>query len=154
MAMQLPREHLGRICELLRVRTEERIDDMNSLQRKTLLISLVVGTAMAGAACQQRTPSTTSQNMNRPAETASTAPSTMGKAANAVDDAAITAKVKTAIMAEPGLKSMDINVDTKDAVVTLTGTVPSAPLKDRAKEIATNVSGVKSVQDNLVAQSG
>ena len=74
--------------------------------------------------------------------------------ANAVDDAAITAKVKTAIMAEPGLKAMDINVDTKDAVVTLTGTVPSAPLKDKAKEIASNVSGVKSVQDNLVTQSG
>ena len=110
---------------------------MNSLQRRTLLVSLVIGTAMAGTACNQRSPSTTS--------------STMG---GAVDDAAITAKVKTAIMAEPGLKSMDINVDTKDAVVTLTGTVPSAPLKDRAKEIATNVSGVKSVQDNLVARSG
>ena len=49
--------------------------------------------------------------------------------ANAVDDAAITAKVKTAIMAEPGLKATEINVDTKDAVVTLTGTVPSAPLQ-------------------------
>jgi len=61
----------------------------------------------------------------------------MGQVGGAVDDAAITAKVKTAIMAEPGLKSMEINVDTKDAVVTLTGTVPSAPLKDRAKEIAT-----------------
>jgi hyperosmotically inducible protein len=67
----------------------------------------------------------------------------------AVDDASITAKVKSAIMAEPGLKSTDITVDTKDAVVTLTGTVPSAPLKDRAKEIASNVAGVKSVQDNL-----
>ena len=73
---------------------------------------------------------------------------------NAVDDAAITAKVKTAIMEEPGLKATDINVDTKDAVVTLTGTVPSAPLKDKAKEIASNVSGVKSVQDNLVTKSG
>jgi|SRR6185369_14681 len=137
---------------------------MNSLQRKTILIALVAGTAMAGVACQQRSPSTTSQNMNRPSETAtapSTAPSSTASStapsssmANAVDDAAITAKVKTAIMAEPGLKATEINVDTKDAVVTLTGTVPSAPLKDRAKEIATNVSGVRSVQDNLVARSG
>ena len=124
---------------------------MNSLQRKTALIALVIGTALAGAACEQRSPSTVGQRTDRPAETAN---STMNKAATAVDDAAITAKVKTAIMAEPGLKAMDINVDTKDAVVTLTGTVPSAPLKDRAKEIATNVSGVKSVQDNLVTQSG
>lgn len=124
---------------------------MNSLQRKTALISLVIGTALASAACEQRSPSTVGQRMDRPAETAN---STMNKAATAVDDAAITAKVKTAIMAEPGLKAMEINVDTKDAVVTLTGTVPSAPLKDRAREIATNVSGVKSVQDNLVTQSG
>jgi len=137
---------------------------MNSLQRNTILISVVIGAAMAGTACQQRSPSTTSQNMNRPADTAmtpssappSTASSTAPSSpmANAVDDAAITAKVKTAILAEPGLKATEINVDTKDAVVTLTGAVPSAPLKDRAKEIATNVSGVKSVQDNLVAQSG
>lgn len=132
---------------------------MNSLQRNTILISLVIGTAMAGAACQQRSPSTTSQT--RPPETATTTPPAstaanrpMTQPANAVDDAAITAKVKTAIMAEPGLKATEINVDTKDAVVTLTGTVPSMPLKDKAKEIASSVSGVKSVQDNLVTQSG
>ena len=124
---------------------------MNSLQRKTALISLVIGTALASAACEQRSPSTVGQRMDRPPETANSA---MNKPATAVDDAAITAKVKTAIMAEPGLKATEINVDTKDAVVTLTGTVPTAPLKDRAKEIASSVSGVRSVQDNLVTQSG
>jgi osmotically-inducible protein OsmY len=41
----------------------------------------------------------------------------------------ITAKVKTAIMAEPGLKATEINVDTKDAVVTLTG--PFLPRRSR-----------------------
>ena len=148
--------HFDRTRKVARMRFEERISIMNSLQRKAFLISLVVGTAMAGAACEQRSPSTVSQKMSPPSTSSPTtaANSSMNQTANAVDDAAITAKVKTAIMAEPGLKSTDINVDTKDAVVTLTGTVPSAPLKDRAKEIATNVSGVKSVQDNLVAQSG
>jgi len=137
------------------MRFEERISDMNSLQRKTALIALVIGTAMAGAACEQRSPSTVSQKMDRPPETATTAAKdAMSKTANAVDDAAITAKVKTAIMAEPGLKSMQIDVDTKDAVVTLSGTVASAPLKDRAKEIASSVSGVRSVEDKLVTQSG
>jgi hyperosmotically inducible periplasmic protein len=144
---------------------------MNSLHRKTVLISLVIGTALAGAACNQRTPSTTgsndrtsppsttSQSTSPPqtamAPTTTPAPTTSNRMAGAVDDASITAQVKSAIMAEPGLKSTDINVDTKDAVVTLTGTVPSAPLKDRAKEIASTVAGVKSVQDNLTtAQSG
>ena len=144
---------------------------MNSLHTKTVLISLVIGTALAGAACNQRAPSTTgsndttsppsttSQSTSPPqtamAPTTAPAPTTSNRMTGAVDDASITAQVKSAIMAEPGLKSTDINVDTKDAVVTLTGTVPSAPLKDRAKEIASTVAGVKSVQDNLTtAQSG
>ena len=142
---------------------------MNALHRKTVLISIVIGTALAGAACNQRSPSTTSGNMSNPPSTtsqstsppqtamapATPAPSTSNQMANAVDDAAITAQVKSAIMAEPGLKSTNINVDTKDGTVTLTGTVASAPLKDRAKEVASSVTGVKSVQDNLTTtQSG
>jgi len=71
-----------------------------------------------------------------------------------VDDTAITTKVKTAILAEPGLRALQINVDTKDAVVTLTGTVDSPPLKERAKEVASNVAGVRSVVDNLTTKSG
>jgi hyperosmotically inducible protein len=68
---------------------------------------------------------------------------------NAASDAAITAKVKAAILAEPGLKSLAINVDTKDATVTLSGTVASDNLRDRAKQIAMSTDGVKNVVDNL-----
>jgi len=70
------------------------------------------------------------------------------------EDTAITTKVKAAILAEPGLHSMDIGVDTKNAVVTLSGTVDSPPLKERAKQVASNVTGVRSVVDNLTAKSG
>lgn len=143
---------------------------MNSLQRKTVLISLVIGTALAGAACNQRSPSTASttgstnppstasQTTTPPSQTAmapstSSSPTTSNKMAGAVDDASITAQVKSAITAEPGLKATSINVDTKDAVVTLSGSVPSAQLKDRAKEIASNVAGVKSVENNLTTSS-
>jgi len=71
-----------------------------------------------------------------------------------VDDAALTTKVKTAVLAEPGLKSLQINVDTKDAVVTLSGTVDNAELKSRAVQIAQGVQGVKSVNDNLSLKTG
>jgi len=70
-----------------------------------------------------------------------------------VDDAAITTKVKAAVLAEPGLKSMDINVDTKDGVVTLAGTVGSQDLKQRATQVAQQVQGVKQVSDQLVVKS-
>jgi osmotically-inducible protein OsmY len=71
------------------------------------------------------------------------------KVAMAADDSAITAKVKAAILAEPGLKSLQINVDTKDATVTLTGSVDSDMLRDRAKQIALSTEGVRDVVDNL-----
>jgi hyperosmotically inducible protein len=65
------------------------------------------------------------------------------------DDTAITAKVKASILAEPGLKSTQINVDTKNATVTLSGTVDSDIMRDRAKQIAMATDGVKNVVDNL-----
>jgi osmotically-inducible protein OsmY len=71
------------------------------------------------------------------------------KIAVKADDAAITAKVKAAILAEPGLKSLQINVDTRDATVTLSGNVASDTLRDRAKQIAMATDGVRSVVDNL-----
>ena len=71
------------------------------------------------------------------------------QAAGAPDDAALTAKVKAAMLAEPGLKSVQIGVDTKDATVTLTGNVESDMLRDRAKQIAMSTEGVKNVVDNL-----
>jgi hyperosmotically inducible protein len=71
-----------------------------------------------------------------------------------VDDAALTTKVKTAVLAEPGLKSTQINVDTKDAVVTLSGTVDNPEMKSRAVQIAQGVQGVKSVNDNLSVKTG
>ena len=73
--------------------------------------------------------------------------------AMAADDAAITAKVKTALLAEPGLKSFDINVDTKDAMVTLSGNVGTNDLRDRAKQIASSTAGVKGVIDNLMLKT-
>ena len=71
----------------------------------------------------------------------------------AVDDSALTAKVKAALLAEPGLRSAQISVDTKNAAVTLSGSVDSATSKDRAKEIASSVAGVTTVVDQLSVKS-
>ena len=91
-------------------------------------------------------------------KSASSAPSSSNSAADKIgstaDDATITAKVKAAILAEPGLKSLSINVDTKDATVTLSGNVASDQLRDRAKQIAMSTDGVKNVVDNLTVKAG
>ena len=73
--------------------------------------------------------------------------------ASAADDMATTARVKAAVFAEPGLKSLDINVETRNATVTLSGSVDSSDLRERAKQIAAWTSGVRGVVDNLVLKT-
>ena len=75
------------------------------------------------------------------------------KAGEVFDDAAITAKVKAAILAEEGLKVLQINVDTMKGVVTLSGSVDTQQNSDKAKEIAGAVAGVKEVENKLVVKS-
>jgi osmotically-inducible protein OsmY len=75
------------------------------------------------------------------------------KVGNNMSDAAITAKVKTAIIAEPGLKALQIDVDTVNGVVTLKGTVDSPELMENARQVALTVEGVKSVNNQLTVKA-
>ena len=77
----------------------------------------------------------------------------MKKAGDVVDDGMITTKVKTALLADPDVKGLRIDVDTKDGVVTLKGTADKAASLDRAVQIATNTTGVKSVDNQLIVKA-
>ena len=83
-------------------------------------------------------------------ETASTA---VDKAASAVEkvggDALVTAKVKSALIADPDVKALKIDVDTRDGAVTLSGSADSAAHSDKATSVARGVEGVKSVDNRL-----
>jgi hyperosmotically inducible periplasmic protein len=74
------------------------------------------------------------------------------KASVTIDDAEITTKVKAGIFAEPGLKTLQIGVDTIKGVVTLSGSVDSSKSSDRAKALAGAVAGVKEVKNLLVTK--
>lgn len=74
------------------------------------------------------------------------------KVGDTFDDTAITTKVKAAILAEPGLKVMQINVDTIQGVTTLSGSVDSQKIIDKAKEVAGSVAGVKEVKSQLAVK--
>lgn len=69
-----------------------------------------------------------------------------------VDSTAITTKVKTAILNEPSLKSLQISVETFKDAVQLSGFVDSSTSRAKAGEIARNVEGVKSVKNDLVVK--
>ncbi len=75
--------------------------------------------------------------------------STVTQAGHYMDDSAITAKVKSALMDNDGVKSTDISVKTEKGVVTLKGFVPSQGLALQAVKTARGVEGVKSVSDEL-----
>ena len=68
-------------------------------------------------------------------------------------DATITAKVKSKFVADDQLKAHEINVDTKNGVVTLRGSVQDANAKDRATTVAREVEGVTSVNNELVVRA-
>ncbi len=64
-------------------------------------------------------------------------------------DAALTTKIKTALLTEKNLKSLDIGVETTNGVVTLSGTVPSSAQIDQAVDLTKHVKGVKDVHNDL-----
>ncbi len=69
------------------------------------------------------------------------------------DDAAITTKVKDAFIADPVVKASQVNVETMQGVVQLSGFVDSSNSEARAVNLAQQVKGVKSVQDNIIVRA-
>ena len=69
-----------------------------------------------------------------------------------VDDSTITTKVKAAIFNEPGLKTLQITVNTYKGEVQLSGFVDSAQSVTKAGEVARSVNGVVSVKNDLVVK--
>jgi osmotically-inducible protein OsmY len=66
-----------------------------------------------------------------------------------LDDSAITAKVKSAFVADKQVSALDIQVTTFKGVVQLSGFAGSQQEIDRAVELARNIQGVKSVEKNI-----
>jgi len=70
-------------------------------------------------------------------------------AGEVVDDSMLTAKVKAALIADPTVKAHEVNVETRDGVVQLSGFVDTAEAKNMAAEVARRTAGVKDVRNEL-----
>ena len=66
-----------------------------------------------------------------------------------IDDTTITTRVKTAMLNDPTVGGLRIDVDTFKGVVTLSGRVKSQSEKDQAVALARKISGVVEVKDSL-----
>jgi len=91
----------------------------------------------------------TEQGVGKAAEKTSDA---VGRAGDKMSDASITTGVKSGLTGEPLLRDSSIDVDTKDHVVTLKGTVASDAAKARAAAIAADSKGVTRVLNQLLVK--
>jgi osmotically-inducible protein OsmY len=69
-----------------------------------------------------------------------------------IDDATITTRVKTALLNDPDVGGLRIDVDTFKGVVTLSGAVKSVAERDKAIAIARRIGGVTDVKSTLQIQ--
>jgi hyperosmotically inducible protein len=100
---------------------------MNNFKRLIPLFAIATAVAMSGCASTSKSEGT----------------------GEYVDDTVITAKVKTAIFEQPGLKSAEINVETFKGIVQLSGFVKSQSDINTAVVVAKNVKGVSSVKNDM-----
>lgn len=96
---------------------------------RTLLVAGIIGTATVMGGC--------------------TSTRTQESAGEYASDAAITAKVKAALVAAKDVSAIDVNVETFRRTVQLSGFVDSQAQSSRAAEIARGVEGVQGVRNDL-----
>jgi len=128
---------------------------MDKRSSVTLMAAALAAGALFGAGCSDRSSTgSVSEKIDRTTDQMSVAAdNAAARAAASSDDGTVTVKVKGALMTDPALKPLEIQVSTKDGVVTLAGAVDSPVQKERATQIAQSVSGVQSVVDNLTVKS-
>jgi len=68
---------------------------------------------------------------------------------NTVDDGILTAKVRSALLADASVKSFDVAVATRKGEVQLSGYVDSQAQMNRAIEVARGVEGVQSINNEM-----
>ena len=74
------------------------------------------------------------------------------EAQKALTNGALTAKIKSKMALDDTIKAAGIHVDTRDGVVTLTGTVRSQAERRRAVQLAKETQGVTTVTDHLTVR--
>jgi hyperosmotically inducible protein len=74
---------------------------------------------------------------------------TRGGVGEAASDTWLTTKVKSALLADQATSGLDIQVETQNGVVQLSGFVGSETEKQRAETVAQGIEGVKQVKNDL-----
>jgi len=128
---------------------------MNTRISMTALGVLVASAALAGCnkvdqdAAKNSADRTVAQVDQKARQLGNETKDAVQKVGDKIDDAVITAGVKTEIAKDPDLSALKINVDTSDGKVALRGTAPSNLAKEHATTLAAGVKGVTDVDNRL-----
>lgn len=123
---------------------------MNPKSNRLLTLCAAAGALSLLAACSPqdraadatRTPAPTA-DARKPVER------TADNTKRAATDTVITAKVKSALLADASVKGTNIEVETREGTVTLSGTAASAAEKAQAEKLAASVEGVRNVVNRI-----
>lgn len=118
--------------------------------RFPILVASLSLAALAGCDDRPAEPGTTTGAAPGTADTTERVETNANRAGQAVDDAVLTTKVKTALLAEEGLDAGSISVSSENGVVTLSGAIPADQIT-RADAVARKVEGVQEVVNALKA---
>ena len=122
--------------------------NMTRLKISKTLLAVTLGSILVSSSVLAET--NTMDNVQSTANSAGEKiDSSLNKVGNFMDDSAITAKVKAALVDHDNIKSTDISVKTDQKVVTLSGFVESQAQAEEAVKVAKGVEGVTSVSDKL-----
>jgi hyperosmotically inducible protein len=146
--------------------TGQRLLRLRETDVKSLVVLTVAAIALAGC---ERTDKTAGNPDNTAIADASKPPREAGKAGDTFGsavtgkpspgsaqaaDAALSAKVKSALAQASDISAGGLEVASANGVVTLYGTVDAPVDKDRAAMLAMEIDGVRSVVNNLVVVKG
>jgi osmotically-inducible protein OsmY len=70
-----------------------------------------------------------------------------------VDDATIVARVKSTLLSSSEVEGLDVNVDARNGIVTLSGSADTMAEKSSAERLAKAADGVKSVDNKIVIKA-
>lgn len=95
---------------------------------------------------------------SKPVETAASTPPTSEPVASTtmgieIDDTVVTASVKSALLADADVKSLDVKVETRKGEVMLSGFVDSQTQIERVTDVAKAVAGVKSINNKMALKT-
>ena len=128
---------------------------LGPLPAATVLFAVVGSLVLAG--CEKTTTTTQTPTGTISSTTVSPTPAAsaaFGEVGDAVANSVLISKVKVALLGDPQVKGMQVEVNSRDGVVTLAGSLDSAAEVDRAVAVAKGVEGVKAVESRLTAPAG